>query len=135
MFFKIDLLKTFTKFTGEKLCRTLFFDEWRETPTKAFSCEFYKNFKNAFFIKANSWLFLGCWSIRSYLASVFLLNSNDVIIFPVSQHFSCSTLAIFKLKYRWKDRRCRRFLVIQQTGLVTFNINLSLSMVLWNFEL
>ena len=53
--YKKDVLKTFVKFTGKHLCRSLLFNKdasnfiKKETPTLVFSCEFYENFKNPFF--------------------------------------------------------------------------------------
>ena len=60
MFYKIGVLKNFVKFTGNTYAGVSF--EWRcspssmelywkDTPKEAFSCEFFKKFKNTFFYR------------------------------------------------------------------------------------
>ena len=58
MFFQTGVLKMYTKFTGKHLCWSLFLVNYSnlqlyeiETPTKVFSCEFCKTFKNTYFIE------------------------------------------------------------------------------------
>ena len=65
MFYKKGVLKNLTKFTGKHLCQSLFFNKVcnfiknirpatllkKETLAQAFSCVFYKIFKNTFLTK------------------------------------------------------------------------------------
>ena len=52
MLFKIGILKNYAIFIGKHLCWSLFLLKrlfQKETPTKVFSCEYCKIFKNTFF--------------------------------------------------------------------------------------
>ena len=55
VFYKKGVLKNLAKFTGKKLCQSLFLiklqDNFikKETLAQGFSCEFYEIFKNTFF--------------------------------------------------------------------------------------
>ena len=49
LFFKIDVLKNFTNFTGKHLCWSLFL--LKKTPTHVFCCETSIIFKNNFFYR------------------------------------------------------------------------------------
>ena len=56
MFYKLVVLKNFTKFTRKDLCRSLFFNKVaglkkRQTPGRVLSWRFFKNFKNTYFMK------------------------------------------------------------------------------------
>ena len=59
MFFKIGVLKDFSKITGKRLCQSLFFNKRphscnfikKETSTQVFSCESCDIFKSTFFIE------------------------------------------------------------------------------------
>ena len=56
---KKDVLKSFAKFTGKHLCRSLFFNKVvgiRKTPTQVLCCEFCEIFKKAFFKEHLWWL-------------------------------------------------------------------------------
>ena len=57
MFFKIDVLKNFSIFTGKHLCWSLFFIKLfikEESPTQAFSCEYCEILMNRFFYRTPS---------------------------------------------------------------------------------
>ena len=63
MFFKIGVLKNFANFTGNYLCWSLFLIKFltnfiKDTATQVFSCEIWKNFKNAFSTERLQWLLL-----------------------------------------------------------------------------
>ena len=57
---KKGVLKSFAKFTGRRLCQSLFFNKVvkKETLTQVFSCEFCEVSKNTFFIELLRWLLL-----------------------------------------------------------------------------
>ena len=56
-FCKKGVLKNFAKFTGKHLCQSKNLVK-KETLTQVFSCEFFKVFKNTFFIEHLWWLLL-----------------------------------------------------------------------------
>ena len=59
MFFKIGVLKRFVILTGKYLCWSLFLINFvKETPTQVCSCEYWKIFKNSFFVEHIRWLLL-----------------------------------------------------------------------------
>ena len=67
VFYKISVLKSFAKFTGKHLWHSILFNEvadrraatlLKKILEQVFSCQFWKNFKYAFFIEHLQWLFL-----------------------------------------------------------------------------
>ena len=57
IFYKIDVLKNFTKFAGKHMCWTLIFNKLhkKKALTEVFSCEFCGNFNDTFFIIEYLW--------------------------------------------------------------------------------
>ena len=88
VFYKKDVLRNFTKFTGKHLCQTLFFNKFavlrpakkkteKETMTQVFSCEFCEISKNTFFNRTPTFFFF-FFSILYFRSIVIVYNSYTV---------------------------------------------------------
>ena len=79
--FEKGALKNFEKFTRKHLCQSLFSNK-RETPTKIFSCEFCKIFKNTYFVE----------HLRTNAsAPVASINYCKITLFPKQKKFTTIT--------------------------------------------
>ena len=56
LFWKKSILRHFAKFTGKRLCQSLFFE--KETLTQVLSCEFWKFLRTSFLTEHLRWLLL-----------------------------------------------------------------------------
>ena len=98
MFFKLSVLQNFAVFTGNDLCRSLFFIKLKkETHTLVLSCEYCKILKNSFFYRTPQ---VAAFQKCSFISS-FGISKNS---FPVV-HEKKITIPLFKEENVFNKRK------------------------------
>ena len=134
MFYKIDVLKNFTKFAGKHLCWTLIFNKLhkKKALTQVFSCEFCENFNDTFFIIEHLW-----WLVLKIesLFSDSIYKSSHLELFWKKSVLRCALAWEFELF--WKVQPQLRIRAVVESGykLRKLSTLLGIYLFVWDHKL
>ena len=122
VFYKKDVLRNFTMFTGKHLYQACKFIK-KETLTQVFSCEFFEISKNTFSYRTPLVAASVCWKILSWKSAYLIHYLCYIIAKNLCHCFSCFKESIIHLSIDFTKKACPRSLYFEKL-LLFFSFNL-----------